>query len=115
MFDVECWQKFLKYAWIEDCLRAGECLPTEPYVLKIPSENEALSQTSVEDSEPRASPSQPELGSTKRAKTSDWMQIIKEGGKMGVVPSRAKAPRKKEGKLSSCSVLISDASRPVIT
>lgn len=91
--------KFLKYAWIEDCLKAGECLPTEPYVLRVPSENEALSQTSVEDSEPRASPSQPELGSTKRAKTPDWMQIIKEGGKMGVVPSRAKAPRKKEGGL----------------
>ena len=109
MIDVESWQNFLKYTWIEECLKAGKCIPTDPYVLKIPSENESLSQHSIEDSELRASPSRQELGSPKRAKTSDWMQIIKEGSQIGVVPSRPKASRKKEGEL--CLMLISNETR----
>lgn len=89
-------QNVLKFSWIEDCLKEGKCLPIESYVLKIPSQNEIPSQNSVEDSDLRGG-TQGDLASPSQAKTSDWMQIIKEGGKMGVV-SRASA-RKKEGKL----------------
>ncbi|KAG0611679.1 hypothetical protein M758_7G157800 [Ceratodon purpureus] len=91
--------KCLKYTWIEDCLKSGKCLPTDLYVLKIPSESETLSQIPTEDLDLRDSQTQQELGSPKQSQTSDWMQIIKDGGKMGVVSSLAKGYRKKEGGL----------------
>jgi hypothetical protein len=84
----------LKYDWLEDCLKAGKCLPTDSYVLKPASESELLAhekQDTLVDSQGVALDSQP-------PKTSDWMQIIKDGGKMGVVSrARSKASQEKEG------------------
>lgn len=75
----------MKYGWLEDCLKAGKCLPTDSYVLKPASGSEVLAHEKGDtliDSQVVALDSQP-------PKTSDWMQIIKEGGKMGVI-SRAR-------------------------
>ena len=84
----------MKYDWLEDCLKAGKCLPTDSYVLKPDSESELLAhekQDTLVDSQGVALDSHP-------PKTSDWMQIIKDGGKMGVVSrARSKASQEKEG------------------
>lgn len=84
----------MKYDWLEDCLKAGKCLPTDSYVLKPDSESELLAhekQDTLVDSQGVALDSQP-------PKTSDWMQIIKDGGKMGVVSrARSKASQEKDG------------------
>jgi len=78
-------QKALKYSWIEDCLKAGKCLPTDSYVLELSSGNEVPSQKATEDAYTQRN----HVASASQANTSDWMQIIKEGGKMGVVRKEA--------------------------
>ncbi|XP_073395430.1 DNA polymerase lambda isoform X2 [Physcomitrium patens] len=90
----------LKYTWIEDCLKAGKCLPIDSYVLDILPENRSVSRNSTENSglrdnapEKAVSSSLQKLTSSERATTSDWMQIINEGGEMGVV---SKGLHKKE-------------------
>ena len=75
-------------------MKAGKCLPTDSYVLKPASGSELLAHEKPDtlvDSQGVSMDSQP-------PKTSDWMQIIKEGGKMGVVSrARSKTSQEKEG------------------
>ena len=104
-------QIHLKYDWIEDCLKAGERLPTKTYILKDLSENEMVTDT-VDDSaswdstqgdfnspsDQKRQGISKESDSAKRAKTQDWMQIIKNGGECGVVKrSPVGRTQKKEG------------------
>jgi len=85
-------QKILSYSWIEDCLKAGMCLPTDSYVLELSSGNEISSPNATDLT---VSSQVDHLASPSQANTSDWMQIIKEGGKIGVVSGNLK----KESKL----------------
>lgn len=108
-------QNVLKYTWIEDCLKAGKCLPIDSYVLDILPENRSVSRNSTENSglrdnapEKAVSSSLQKLTSSERATTSDWMQIINEGGEMGVV-SKGLHKKETEGGML-CMMLVSEQS-----
>ncbi|CAM6101513.1 unnamed protein product [Calypogeia fissa] len=87
----------LKYEWLEDCLKAGHTVATDPYILQTESKTQSTNQSlpssdpslvEVSDrAESRKRGGQIELGESpeKHQKVEDWMSIIHKGAKAGVV------------------------------